>query len=267
MGLRFRKSFGSGPFRVSLGKSGVSYSVGTKGARVTKKANGGIRTSVGTNGVYYTKDFGGSSVSRKRKTKKKSGCLTWIAGFIGVLAVFGITLGACSPEEPETNVPEETPAIVEEQEQTPEVVEEQETPAEKEVIEFEPVFVDPYSGERTDEETKEQTPEEQPIEQQIEQAPVVAPENPVVETPDPVVETDPIAPPVVEPDPVSPPAEEPETIAPPVVENEPQGQIVYITNTGTKYHRAGCRHLDVSCIEVSLDYAIDQNMEPCKNCH
>lgn len=267
MGLRFRKSFGSGPFRVSLGKSGISYSVGTKGARVTKKANGGIRTSVGTNGVYYTKDFGGSSVSRKRKTKKKSGCLTWIAGFIGVLAVFGITLGACSPEEPETKIPEEAPAIVEEQEQTPEVVEEQETPAEKEVIEFEPVFVDPYSGERTDEETTEQTPEEQPIEQQIEQAPVVAPENPVVETPDPVVETEPIAPPVVEPDPVSPPATEPEPVAPPVVEPETQGQIVYITNTGTKYHRDGCRHLDESQIAIDLSAAEAQGYTACGTCH
>ena len=129
MGLRFRKSFGSGPFKVNLSKSGASYSIGTKGARVTKKAGGGVRTSVGTSGVYYTKDFGGGNVSRRRKAKKKGGCLTWVAGFIGVLAVFGITLGACSPEEPETKIPEEVPAIVEEQEQTPEVVEEQETPA------------------------------------------------------------------------------------------------------------------------------------------
>lgn len=229
MGLRFRKSFGSGPFRVNLSKSGVSYSVGTKGARVTKKANGGIRTSVGTNGVYYTKDFGGSSVSRKRKTKKKSGCLTWIAGIVAVSAVISL-FGSCSPEEPEANVPEEAPAIVEEQEQTPEVVEEQETQAEKEVIEFDPVFVDPYSGERTDEETT---------------AP--APEDPFVENPDPVVETDPIAPPVVKP--------------------ETQGYIVYITNTGTKYHRAGCRHLDESQIAIELSAAEAQGYTACGTCH
>lgn len=235
MGLRFRKSFGSGPFKVNLSKSGVSYSIGTKGARVTKKAGGGVRTSVGTGGVYYTKDFGGGNVSRRRKAKKKGGCLTWVAGFIGVLAVFGITLGACSPEEPETNIPEETPAIIEEQKPAAEpVVEEQ--PEEKEVIEFEPVFVDPYSGERTDEETTAPEPEEQPIEQE-----------PVVETPDTVVETDPIAPPVVEP--------------------EPQGQIVYITNTGTKYHRAGCRYLEESCIETTLERAENNHMEPCKVCH
>lgn len=240
MGLRFRKSFGSGPFKVNLSKSGVSYSIGTKGARVTKKVGGGVRTSVGTSGVYYTKDFGGGNVSRRRKAKKKGGCLTWVAGFIGVLAVFGITLGACSPEEPETKIPEEAPAIVEEQEQTPEVVEEQETPAEKEVIEFEPVFVDPYSGERTDEETTAPAPKEQPIEQPIEQ-------EPVAETPGTVVETGPIAPPVVEP--------------------EPQGQIVYITNTGTKYHRAGCRYLEESCIETTLERAENNHMEACKVCH
>ena len=242
MGLRFRKSFGSGPFKVNLSKSGVSYSIGTKGARVTKKAGGGVRTSVGTGGVYYTKDFGGGNVSRRRKAKKKGGCLTWVAGFIGVLAVFGITLGACSPEEPETNIPEETPAIIEEQEPAAEpVVEEQ--PEEKEVVELEPVFVDPFTGERTDEETTAPVPEEQPIEQE----PVVVPEDPVVETPDAVVETDPIAPSVAEP--------------------KPQGQIVYITNTGTKYPRAGCRYLEESCIETTLERAENNHMEPCKVCH
>lgn len=215
MGLRFRKSFGSGPFRVNLSKSGVSYSIGTKGASVTKKANGGIRTSVGTSGMYYTKDFGGSSVSRKRKTKKKSGCLTWVAGFIGVLAVFGITLGACSPEEPETKIPEEAPAIVEEQERTPEVVEEQETPAEKEVIEFEPVFVDPHTGEHTTGREDDNDSE----------------------------------------------------VAAPVAESETQGYIVYITNTGTKYHRAVCRHLDESQIEIDLSAAEAQGYTACGTCH
>lgn len=34
MGLSFRKSFGSGPFRINLSKCGVSCSVGVKGARV-----------------------------------------------------------------------------------------------------------------------------------------------------------------------------------------------------------------------------------------
>ena len=42
-------------------------------------------------------------------------------------------------------------------------------------------------------------------------------------------------------------------------------ETVYITNTGSKYHLDGCRHLK-SKIEVSLQEALDKNLEPCKNC-
>ena len=58
MGFRFRKSFGAGPFRVNLSKSGIGYSVGGKGFRYTKKAGGGARTTVsipGT-GISYVQD-------------------------------------------------------------------------------------------------------------------------------------------------------------------------------------------------------------------
>jgi hypothetical protein len=34
MGFYFRKSIGSGPFRINFSKSGISYSAGIKGARV-----------------------------------------------------------------------------------------------------------------------------------------------------------------------------------------------------------------------------------------
>jgi hypothetical protein len=44
MGLRYRKSINLGEgFRVNFSKSGVGYSWGTKGYRVTKKAGGGVR--------------------------------------------------------------------------------------------------------------------------------------------------------------------------------------------------------------------------------
>lgn len=58
MGLRFRKSFGSGPFRATVSKSGVGWSVGGKGYRYTKKAGGGTRTttSIPGTGVSYVKD-------------------------------------------------------------------------------------------------------------------------------------------------------------------------------------------------------------------
>lgn len=58
MGLRYRKSFGSKAGRVTVSKSGVGFSVGTKGLRMTKKAGGGYRTtsSIPGTGMSYTKD-------------------------------------------------------------------------------------------------------------------------------------------------------------------------------------------------------------------
>ena len=65
MGFRFRKSFGAGPFRINLSKSGIGYSVGGKGFRYTKKADGGTRTtaSIPGTGISYVKDS-------KKDTKK-----------------------------------------------------------------------------------------------------------------------------------------------------------------------------------------------------
>ena len=73
MGLRFRKSVNFGPFRVNLSKSGIGYSVGGKGARITKKAKGGFRAtaSVPGTGVSYTTDFGGKKSNSQRNSGKK----------------------------------------------------------------------------------------------------------------------------------------------------------------------------------------------------
>jgi len=69
MGLRFRKSAKIGPFRVTASKSGISYSVGTKGYRVTKTANGKIRqtASIPGTGISYVTE---KSISKKNKTNK-----------------------------------------------------------------------------------------------------------------------------------------------------------------------------------------------------
>ena len=40
MGFRFRKSINFGPFRINFSKSGIGYSFGGKGFRVTKTATG-----------------------------------------------------------------------------------------------------------------------------------------------------------------------------------------------------------------------------------
>lgn len=66
MGLRFRKSFKAGPFRITASKSGVSTSFGGKGARITKTASGKTRTTIsipGT-GLSYVSETG-----KKRKPK------------------------------------------------------------------------------------------------------------------------------------------------------------------------------------------------------
>lgn len=69
MGLRIRKSvnLGSG-LRVNFSKKGVGGSIGCKGARITKKAGGGVRKTVGIpgTGLSYVKDSG-------KKNRKNTG--------------------------------------------------------------------------------------------------------------------------------------------------------------------------------------------------
>lgn len=43
--------------------------------------------------------------------------------------------------------------------------------------------------------------------------------------------------------------------------------IVYITETGSKYHRSNCRHLADSKSEISLSDAVAQGYEPCGTCN
>lgn len=65
MATQFRKSFGKGPFRVTASKSGLSYSAGVKGARISKGADGKVRRTVGIpgTGIYNTKIVGGGKQS------------------------------------------------------------------------------------------------------------------------------------------------------------------------------------------------------------
>ena len=64
MGFRYRKSINlGGGFRINLSKSGVGYSWGTKGFRVTKTAKGTTRRtfSIPGTGLSYTEESGGRS--------------------------------------------------------------------------------------------------------------------------------------------------------------------------------------------------------------
>jgi hypothetical protein len=57
MSWSYRKSFGSGLFRVNFSKSGVSYSVGVKGARV----------NIGPKGTYVNPQFPWHQLPKKDK--------------------------------------------------------------------------------------------------------------------------------------------------------------------------------------------------------
>lgn len=73
MGWNFRKSKSFGAFRVTLSKSGVSYSVGKKGLRYTKRANGKqqITASLPGTGISYTETIGQSSKPNRSSVSKK----------------------------------------------------------------------------------------------------------------------------------------------------------------------------------------------------
>ncbi len=66
MGFRFRKSISLGKgVRINLSKSGIGYSFGVKGARITKTAKGTTRTTIGIPGT------GLSYSTETRSTKNK----------------------------------------------------------------------------------------------------------------------------------------------------------------------------------------------------
>ena len=69
MGFRYRKSINlGGGARLNLSKSGVGFSVGTKGARLTKTARGTTRTtlSIPGSGISYVSETGKSGKRRKK---------------------------------------------------------------------------------------------------------------------------------------------------------------------------------------------------------
>jgi len=60
MSWSYRKSFGSGPFRVNFSKSGISYSMGVKGARVNVGPRGTF-VSLSAHGITYRRRLQGTT--------------------------------------------------------------------------------------------------------------------------------------------------------------------------------------------------------------
>lgn len=78
MGFRFRKSINlGGGFRVNLSKSGVGYSLGTKGARITKTAKGTKRTtlSIPGTGISYVSETSGKKKAASHSSKTQQSAL------------------------------------------------------------------------------------------------------------------------------------------------------------------------------------------------
>ncbi len=85
MGFNFRKSFNLGKgFKTTVSKSGVGYSWGTKGFRITKTAKGDIKNtfSIPGTGISYTQNVG----SKKGKFKIIPIILALLV--LGAIAIF-----------------------------------------------------------------------------------------------------------------------------------------------------------------------------------
>lgn len=59
MGLRFRKSINIGPLRINFSKSGVSFSIGAKGFRISRSAKGktSATVSIPGTGISYVESL------------------------------------------------------------------------------------------------------------------------------------------------------------------------------------------------------------------
>ena len=268
MGLRFRKSIKLGPVRVNLSKSGIGYSVGTKGYRVTKRADGKVQTtaSIPGTGISYVDTIGSSKKStakkpaasaaaasvehvstptvtddgrkvysvqtQQRTPKRGNGAKGWIAGALAAV-VLGVGTAALTgknetPADKGTLPPQVATQV------TPEISTEPESPAISEQA--------PAAPEAAPDPTP--TPEPEP-----EDKPEVTPSAPAVV---PVV-------PVVTPEPEQP------------AQSEPQAAKVIGNSNTKKYHDPGCSSVDEISeqnyvVIASADEAEAKGYVACKRC-
>jgi hypothetical protein len=96
MGLRFRKSVNlGGGFRVNLSKTGVGYSWGVKGLRVTRTAKGTTRTtaSIPGTGISYVTETSGKRGRQANPFDEVGGETGKAPSFVGVAFWTTLILG------------------------------------------------------------------------------------------------------------------------------------------------------------------------------
>lgn len=133
MGWRYRKSVKLPlGFRLNFSKSGMGWSWGVKGARITKTATGKTRyTATYPGGLQYIEERGPKQRKPVRKStgswntpgqngpeppKKRSGCLKWgliVLGGMIVITAIGQALGIIEPEEDTSSSTPETSIVSE----------------------------------------------------------------------------------------------------------------------------------------------------------
>jgi hypothetical protein len=66
MGLRFRKSINIGPLRINFSKSGIGFSLGVKGFRVSRSAKGKMSAtaSLPGTGLSYVQNLDAKSIKK-----------------------------------------------------------------------------------------------------------------------------------------------------------------------------------------------------------
>lgn len=246
MGLRFRKSVKVGPFRMTVSKSGVSTSVGVKGARITKRADGKVQTttSIPGTGISYVKEHG--SAQPQKQQGNRAGA---IAVVVIMILIIWAALSGCSAKEAPQEENWLAPATT--QVAKPEAPK-PEPPAE---VQKSPEAASPEAAPAEDPKPE---PEPEPI-------------------PEPEPETEPV--PVVEPDPKPEPEPEPAPAPPPAPKPEPEpappapiAAGVIGNKNSKKFHELGCSSIgdmkESNKVSIaSYDAAISMGYEPCKRCH
>lgn len=228
MGLNFRKSISIGKHsRINLSKSGIGFSTGVKGARVSVGPRG-VRKTVGIpgTGVYYTKQeslnklkqgntssYNNGQAINKKKTG--CGCFSIIAAFIIICAIFGGLTGGDKKETQTAKTPTSKTQISKKQDTTTKA--QVSKPAKQNTQQASNQNTASASSESSNQNNNSSSTTAASTSQ--------------------------------------------------ASQNNNQNITVYVTKSGKKYHLAGCRELKKGSTAISLKDAKAQGYTPCKICN